>query len=68
MTIATEKAEEDLNILIGESIYRMKEERIREIVSRIISSLKTDGSIRDAQRYTEGIKGSMSDFVIESRE
>ncbi len=36
MTIATEKAEEDLNILIGESIYRMKEERIKEIVSRII--------------------------------
>ena len=68
MSVTTENGNKDLNVLIGESLYRMKEERIKEIIERIISSLSVGINDEDLQKATEGIKGSMSEYIIESRE
>ena len=68
MSVTTENGNKDLNVLIGESLYRMKEERIKEIIERIISSLSVGSDVGEIQKATEGIKGSMSEYIIESRE
>ncbi len=57
----------DLNGLIGESVYRMREERIKEMLTRIIASLKVS-ALKDIQGATSGIEGNLSEDVINSRE
>ena len=58
----------DLSMMIGASIFRAKEEEIKEEIKAIISELEGEISIEEVREMMETVSGSMAERIIEERE
>ena len=58
----------DLSMMIGASIFRAKEEEIKEEIKAIISELEGEISIEEVREMMNTVSGSMAERIIEERE
>ena len=58
----------DLSMMIGASIFRAKEEEIKEEIKSIISELEGEISIEEVRKMMNTVSGSMAEGIIEERE
>ena len=58
----------DLSMMIGASIFKAKEEEIKEEIKAIISELEGEISIEEVREMMNTVSGSMAESIIGERE
>lgn len=67
-SVKREKEMNEIEIIIGASIFKAKEDEIREKIREFLDEFEEEEiSLDDIKKMTEGIDGSLSEDIIEER-
>ena len=68
-TVKREKDTEEIDLMIGASIFKAKEDEIKEKIRELIDGLgKEEISLKDVRKIMDRVKGSLSEDIIKERE
>ena len=68
-TVKREKETDEIYLMIGASIFKTKEDEIKERIQELIDELgKEEISLKDVRKIMDSVKGSLSEDIIKERE
>ena len=67
--VKREKEMEEIDLMIGASIFKAKEDEIKDKIRELIDDLDEKKiSLKDIQKIMDRVKGSLSEDIINERE
>ena len=68
-SVKREKEADDIDLMIGASIFKAKENEVKEKIRELVDDMEEKNiSLEEVRKITSVIKGSLSEAIIEERE